>query len=141
MTKPAFATGTNSWRTCESPRRAECDRIRKEKEQEENAIILPDDDKDGKYQYHPKPNPNVVFKWPTKSGRTKADCERICRNAIRNSAPGKICSKVTELSFAPYIALCVVDLKVMLITFKLCFSYMKYYNTVCIILGGGSLLD
>ena len=112
MNKPAFSTGNNGWKNCESPRQGQCEQQRKEEAKKKDTIILPGDDEDWKFKYHPKPLPNVKLAWPTKSGRTEAGCRRICGDAIRNSAAGKLCSKVKEIKFETYIKMCITDLQV-----------------------------
>ena len=112
MNKPAFLNKYVGWINFKSARQAECERERKEVPTKESTIVVPINRDEFKQAYLPKPLPDVKLTWPTKSGKTEADARRICGNAIRNSAPGKLCSNVAEVDFEIYIKMCVIDIQV-----------------------------
>ena len=77
----------------------------------EEVIILPEDDGID-YVYNPKPLPNVTIEWPTKSGKTKDQVTNYCNKTIMDSAPGKICVKIYDFNFNPFLLQCIDDIKV-----------------------------
>ena len=78
----------------------------------ENVIILPEDNQAFDYVYDPKPLPNVTINWPTKSGKTEAQVGDYCNKTIKDSAPGKICAKISSFNFTSFLLQCIDDIKV-----------------------------
>ena len=85
---------------------------RRRKRSAENIIILPEDDEAVDYVYDPRSLPYVMVRWPTKSGKTEAQVTSHCNKSIRESAPGKICAKISNFNFTPFLLQCIDDIKV-----------------------------
>ncbi|XP_057295478.1 von Willebrand factor D and EGF domain-containing protein-like isoform X2 [Hydractinia symbiolongicarpus] len=77
-----------------------------------NTIIVPDEDDNTIYEYDP-PDQNFVPKtWPTPTGKTQAQVEAFCDNAILNSTSGQACSLTLGDSFgiATFRRECISDI-------------------------------
>ena len=85
---------------------------RRKKRSAEDVITLPEDDEVVDYIYDPKPLPYVEVRWPTKSGKTAAKVTYYCNKSIKDSAPGKICAKISNFNFTSFILQCIEDIKV-----------------------------
>ena len=77
-----------------------------------NVITLPEDDEAVDYEYDPKPLPNITISWPTTTGKTEKEVVRYCNDKIRNSAPGKVCKKISGFDFTSFLQQCIDDIKV-----------------------------
>ena len=106
-----FEQSYRGWKELRHPNAHQCDI--KENKQTRNVVILPDDDDFPiDYVYDPKPLPNVTVSWPTKLGKTKENVTDFCETAVKDSLPGKICTKINEFNFTTFIMQCVEDIKV-----------------------------
>ena len=85
---------------------------RRKRRSAENFILLPEDDEAVDYVYDPRPLPYVGVHWPTKSGKTKTQVTTYCNKSIRDSAPGKICAKISNFNFTSFLLQCIEDIKV-----------------------------
>ena len=78
----------------------------------EDVVILPDDDDAVDYVYDPKPLPNVTITWPTKTGKTEREVTNYCNKTMMESAPGKICTKISDFNLTSFLLQCIDDIKV-----------------------------
>ena len=76
-------------------------------------IILPDDRDIADYLYNPDPLINVtVPEWPTATGKTFQNVKSHCTDAISSSGPGKVCKRIENFDFNPFIQQCIEDIQV-----------------------------
>lgn len=108
--QPKFPSAGDDWIEFRYPGESSCSK--RKKRSLESVITLPEDDEAIGYVYDPKPLANISVEWPTKSGRTEENVTNYCNEAIRNSAPGKVCAKMADFNFTSYILQCIDDIKV-----------------------------
>ena len=76
------------------------------------GVVLPEDDDSVFYKYDPAPMEPVNITWPTTSGKTQSQVRSYCNQKLRNSAPGKLCTKLPDFSFDTYVQQCMDDIQV-----------------------------
>ena len=108
VNKPHFAA--NNLKQLKSPTEMRCNKRRRRST--DSSVILPDNSDTGDYIYDPVPLNISIPTWPTATGKTKAAVVTHCTQSIMNSGPGKICQKMEDFSFQPFITQCVEDIKV-----------------------------
>ena len=96
--------GSSNVKSCESRKRRAI----------ASDVILPNYDADFGYVYDPPQLPSISATWPTATGKTKPQVAAYCRHEVVDSEPGKICSALSDFSYAPYILQCMEDVQVLL---------------------------
>ena len=91
------------------------------------GVVLPEDDDSVFYKYDPAPMEPVNITWPTTSGKTQSQVRSYCNHKLRNSAPGKLCTKLPDFSFDTYVQQCMDDIQVCkkLYTERFCYTIAR----------------
>ena len=108
--QPEFSGSNDGWKEIRYGGSNKCSS--RKRRSLENVIILPEDDEAVDYEYDPKPLPNITISWPTKTGKTEKEVVKYCNDTIRNSAPGKVCKKISGFDFTSFVQQCIDDIKV-----------------------------
>ena len=78
-----------------------------------DSIVLPDDSDLADYLYNPDPLINVtVPDWPTPTGKTLESVRSHCTDKVKSSESGKICKRIENFDFNPFIDQCIDDIQV-----------------------------
>ena len=112
VNKPKYIQGTKGWKDLNFPGGKHCGK-RRRRATSEDEIILPDDNQLVDYVYDPDPLNNITIPdWPTPSGKTYNFVKRHCEEAVMNSKPGKVCKKIGDFEFKPFVDQCIDDIQV-----------------------------
>ena len=76
------------------------------------AVVLPEEDDSAFYVYNPTPLIQINITWPTPKNKTLSDVRKYCDNLLKSSAPGKLCAKLPDFSFATHTQQCIDDVQV-----------------------------
>jgi len=93
----------------------------------ENGIITPDDTEVPPVVTPPTGplHPNLV--WPTASGITEEEAQRICELPIRRSPAYNVCSDIAEQSMDVITESCMLDLLVYIANAHVQFLFMSFF--------------